>query len=89
MRFSIKVCSLIVILILAGCGGGSSSSPDPVEPDPTPALAPTPQPTPPSSPAPDDNLLERQVDAARLLNQATFGASMDAIDYAAEIGAEA
>lgn len=88
MRFSIKVCSLIVILILAGCGG-SSSSPDPVEPDPTPAPAPTPQPTPPPSPAPDDNLLERQVDAARLLNQATFGASMDAIDYAAEIGAEA
>ncbi|MFC3093443.1 DUF1800 domain-containing protein [Alteromonas sediminis] len=71
---------------IAACGGGSSdSSTTPSEPAPIPT---TPPPPPPPPPEPEPTLEEKQRDAARLLNQATFGARLTDIETVVEIGVE-
>ena len=84
-------CFLIVqlFILLSACGGGSSSDNNPVQPTPTPPTQP-PAPVPPApDPTPEPDVWEAQVDASRLLSQATFGSTKSAIDEVVEMGPEA
>ncbi|WP_124916973.1 DUF1800 domain-containing protein [Alteromonas flava] len=80
-----RLLIVTLTLTLFACGGSDGGE----TPSPTPTPQPTPTPTPPPTPqSPEPSLWEQQVDAARLLQQATFGASLDAIDAVVEAGAE-
>ena len=63
--------TLCALLTLAGCGGGGSSSADSPTPAPTP---------PPASPSVD------ATDAARLLEQATFGVTASDVAHVQSVG---
>jgi len=75
------ICLVLVAVILVACGGGAS------DPSSSPA-SPAPSSPPPPPPSPEPTLEEKQRDAARLLNQATFGARLQSIDEVVNTGAE-
>ena len=77
------------ICVLTACGGGGDTDSSAPTPAPEPTPTPTPTPTPPPTPAPEPSLWQQQVDAARLLNQATFGPQLADIERVVELGAEA
>jgi uncharacterized protein (DUF1800 family) len=71
------------LALLIGCGGGSendSVTESPVVINPPTTLPPTPEPIDP---------YQQKIQAARLLNQATFGATIADIEYQIELGNEA
>ena len=74
---------LFSVFLLVSCGGDSASN--------TPAAPPIsdvpPPTTTPPTPEPVDPY-QQKVQAARLLNQATFGATLTEIDYLIELGEE-
>ncbi len=82
---------LAQLIVLAGCGGGSSSEgapptgvdPPPANPPPTNPPPANPPPTNPPSAAPT------QADAARFLEQATFGPTKADIAHVVSVGFEA
>lgn len=93
--------SLCLLLALSACGGGSSESPQsqsPVAGNPAPAPAPEPYPDPPPTPDPTPNPAPDppapidpdviDVDAARLLQQATFGVNQADIERVVALGME-
>lgn len=71
--------AFLTLFFLNACGGGSSESTT----ENTVPPAPTPAPEPPIDP------YQQKLQAARLLNQATFGATIDDIDYLITTGEEA
>lgn len=88
----LKLGTLIgAIMVLIGCGGGagatkldpgvgtSSSLPQPAPPPPAPPTAQAPQPLFPDKPS-------SRADAARFLNQATFGATSAEVDRLMSMG---
>ncbi len=62
----------LLVLSLAACGGAGTPA-SPGSPAPTPSPVPLPAPVPAPAPAPAPTIVSK-VDAARFLNQATFGA---------------
>ena len=93
MRHSLLALSITSIFLLASCGGGGDSS-NVSEPTPTPT-PPVPTPTPLPDPGDEEEDDEEdddehsRIDAARLLNQATFGATLDDINDVLQFSGEA
>lgn len=82
---------LSLTFMLCACGGGGSDSSGNAEPTPQPPPAPTPTPTPDPVPTPEPEPLspyQQQLAAARLLNQATFGATLEDIEQVVTLGIE-
>lgn len=80
----LKILVFIFLLIfLIACGGGSES--DSATETPVVIVPPA---TPPTTPEPVDPY-QQKIQAARLLNQATFGATIADIEYLVELGDEA
>jgi uncharacterized protein (DUF1800 family) len=85
MKYSKYLSILSLVLLMLGCGGSKDENTDESLPSPT-----VPPSTPPvQAPTPELPLIERQQDAARLLTQASFGATTQSIDAIAEQGVEA
>jgi uncharacterized protein (DUF1800 family) len=89
------MCWISVLLASCGGGGGDSQTPSPVTPAPTPTPTPvtppvmTPVPILPGQPSAPNSVFEQQKYAARLLNQASFGATKADIDRVVDMGADA
>ncbi len=78
--------TIVSFTLLSGCGGSGGESNTTPTPTPTPSPTPTPAPTPTPVPTPD--LDARMSDAARLLNQASFGADEESISDVLHLGME-
>jgi len=75
--------ALCALLTLTGCGGGSDAGSATTTPAPSSTSAPTPTPTPtPTAAAPTVDA----IDAARLLEQATFGVTASDVAHVQSIG---
>ena len=95
MKRLLFMCWISVLLASCGGGGGDSQTPSPVTPAPTPTPTPvtppvmTPIPILPGQPSAPNSVFEQQKYAARLLNQASFGATKADIDRVVDMGADA
>lgn len=74
---------IFFVALLIGCGGGSENESVPESP-----VVISPPTAPPPTPEPIDPY-QQKIQAARLLNQATFGATITDIEYQIELGNEA
>lgn len=78
MLYHFRLPSLcLVVLLFSACGGSETSAPVNVPTAPPPVVTP---------PSPEKTIAEKQVEAARLLSQATFGVRMQDIDALVNLG---